>query len=345
MRQNAGPGRDASLLEGILRNRVSEVDQSRSFERGVVRHVLRIAACAILVMFATASRAQMAVQLVDAGSDPREMLRYRVEPGRSEHATIEQRIQLALYADGKPLASPTPSVIAIRLRINLHLDGGRRVRLEVESAEAPDSEARLAAAGRDIDAGAFTAALAANSLKGKSGAYAFDARGWTVADKAPALVGPDGQITYSDLDAGYVARVLSAMTVPFPIEPMGVGARWRVTRPNGSADAKMTRTTEYTLRSRSGNRIVVEVRDSGTAADAADALPTEKKIGSAVFRSTVNSARFDESGTAIIDLDRLVPTTWLEDVAQVEQTVVAGEQPAYRSSSSIGVRVSIAPVE
>ena len=193
---------------------------------------------------------------------------------------------------------------------------------------------------------AAVAALEVNSLKGASGDYVFDARGWTEADSAPALLSPEGQITRGGMDAGDVARALSALTVPLPNEPVGVGARWRVTRPVGSSGTMMISTeyaTEYTLRSRTGNRILVEFRASGLAADAPGAPPTEGKVGSTITKTTVNSDKVEESGRGIIDLDRLVPSTWLESSTQLEKTITSGDQPAQRTSASGRTRLSIAP--
>lgn len=92
------------------------------------------------------------------------------------------------------------------------------------------------------------------------------------------------------------------MSVPMPTEPIGVGARWRVERILNSA-ATVTQHLDVTLRSRTGNRLTLDVTAEETPVNSTFAIPGSDQ--------TLNISRFSNSGHGelTVDLGRALPVS------------------------------------
>lgn len=91
-------------------------------------------------------------------------------------------------------------------------------------------------------------------------------------------------------------------SVAFPTTPVGIGAKWRMTRTISGA-ATTTQTIDATLRSRTGDTVVVDVKIDESPVDDVFAVPGTSQ--------TLRISRYSMSGagTLTVDLHRALPTS------------------------------------
>ncbi len=272
-------------------------------------------------LFSAAAPAQTTIALVDAGASPREALRYRFQSGFSEQATLDLNVDMAMSMAGAtlPLGSVPPIQMQMQLRTSeMSPDGSARIQFELLSAEA---------AGEDAQAAQVNQALA--STKGLSGWYRIDPRGQVTESHVNALEGNNAAgAVLQDLE-----QSMQQMAAPFPQEAVGAGARWRVTQNVTSNNMRMTQTAEYTLRERSGNRVVLDVKMIEAALDAAGGLPPGAKL---------DSVKMQGGGSTTIQLDRLVPTGRIDADLDLALSITAQGQ-TQNMGMNLKMRQAIAP--
>jgi hypothetical protein len=257
----------------------------------------RILAGIISLCLCAAAQAQSTLEVLDYGAEPRAPLRYHFVTGQSERAMMEMSINMASERDGKqvPMSNMPPTRTTMNLRVTEVLaDGSARVEFETRSTEAP-----MGQAGGPANQAQLEKTLAGLSLlKGWS---LTDTRG-RVLDSGVSL--PDGAMPAMTMQMmNEMMGDQSEAVQQFPEEAVGRGARWRVIQRRDMAGVKLATGQEYTLRSRSGNRVELDTRIIQPTADPATApLPPGMPI-QGVPTGT---------GTMVVDLNSLVPTIVME---------------------------------
>lgn len=272
-------------------------------------------------LYSAAAPAQTSITLVDAGANPREVLRYRFQSGFSEQAALDLNVDMALSMAGQtlPLGSVPPIHMQMQLRTaEVSPDGAARLQFELLSAQA---------AGDDAQAAQVNQALA--STKGLSGWYRIDPRGQVTESHVDAPAGNNAAgAVLQDLE-----QSMQQMAAPFPQEAVGTGARWRVTQNVTSNNMRMAQTAEYTLRERSGNRVVLDVKMIEATLDAAGGLPPGAKL---------DSVKMQGGGNTTIQLDRLVPTGRIDADLDLALSITAQGQ-TQAMGMNLKMRQAIAP--
>lgn len=97
---------------------------------------------------------------------------------------------------------------------------------------------------------------------------------------------------------------IGTLAAPFPREPVGVGARWTVTSTATLAGLKMTTTTRYTLRSRTGDRDELDQTQEATAVPGPVPLPNLP----AGAQASVTNFSVKSTGQISGDLTRHLPS-------------------------------------
>lgn len=246
-------------------------------------------ACAALLLASTTAPAQTSatVRLLEPGSGQQQPLRYRFESGRTETARLDSTVQMTMVATGVqlPLVEATPITMELRLRTaEVAADGSARLAFEVLSAQAT---------GNSATAAQMNAALA--GLKGLSGNYSLDSRGMVSIGQSAASSRAPGASTPSVAE---IQEQMQLLATPLPVEPVGVGARWQAVQQTTTNGLEVTQTTEYTLRSRNGNQVELEVKVVDVK------LPD---LGGVLPGASVSSATSSGSGRANVNLAGLVP--------------------------------------
>jgi hypothetical protein len=129
-------------------------------------------------------------------------------------------------------------------------------------------------------------------------------------------------------------RSIRELTVPFPAEPVGRGARWRVTNALHMNGMSVKRTASFVLSQTDGDQGALDVAVVLTAP------PQDVKDpkGASIHLDSLNGKG---QGSVRYDLGRLVPTSDMEIVVDAAMTVDAdGTQQPVTVSTKIGMHVA-----
>nr|PZN59845.1 MAG: hypothetical protein DIU62_15395 [Pseudomonadota bacterium] len=288
------------------------------------RNFLSAAAPVLLLVAAASAHAQARLALLDAGAEPRQPIRYQLQPGRSERAQMDLQVQMALSFGGQtlPLAATPP------VRMNLELtssevatDGSARIRFVLSSIEAIGEGPQVTQANQSL-----------SSIKGLSGWYRMDARGNVLESHVdPASNANDTtRAVLQDLE-----QSMQRISTPFPEQAVGQGARWQVTQDVNNNGVQMSQTAEFTLRSRSNNRLELEVRYVDVNFDSVPNLPAGAKL---------DSARISGGGTTSLPLDRLGPRASSAAVIDLGLAITA-EGQTQALGMNLGIQQAVEPAD
>lgn len=283
----------------------------------------QIAGLASALLAGTAVHAQSSLELLEAGAAPRQPVRYQFESGRTERAELDTNLQMTISLGGQPLPAGNvpPMQMVMELRsTEVAPDGSARIEFELLSSEA---------AGSDAQAAQMNQAMAA--MKGLKGWYRVDPRGQLSSGQ---ITLPDGN-TSADAAAGVndLEQTMQQMAAPFPEEAIGPGARWRVVQKVDTNNLQMSQTVEYTLRSRNGNQVVLDVKLLGAEMEQLAGMPAQVKL---------DSLQMQGGGTSTLQLDRLVPQGTVDADIALKMTMEAQGQ-VQNMAMDMKIKQAIAP--
>jgi hypothetical protein len=283
-------------------------------------------AVATLLCLGTVANAQSTLQVLDYGAEPRATLRYQFKAGQSERATMEMSINASMEMNGQKMPStamPPIKATMSMLVTEVAPDGSARLEFKTQSAEAPVDQVE----------GQASQALLSRTLAGLtlvSGSYRTDTRG-RVLESNVSL--PEGYVPAATAQTMNQLMGQGNETLQqFPDEAVGPGARWQVVQKQQIAGVAITIGQEYTLKSRSGNRVELAVRTATPAG--ASSVPAAAGVLANVAPST--------SGTLLIDLNKLVPTISVQGGSDASMTLPGQSEPQVMKISS-QMRMSVAP--
>jgi len=277
----------------------------------MIRSLARIAS---LLCLCAAAHAQSSIQVLDFGATPRVPIRYRFHAGASEHAVMEMSMTSSREENGKVTSMSSPSTrttMSIQVT-DVAADGSAHVEFATRSVEATGP------AGASDTQTVGDKTLADSSKL--SGSYRTDTRGH--------ITSWDISLPKGDLQQA-VSKLMDSMAADdndtlqeFPEEAVGPGAHWQVVSHRKlGGQFKVDMTQDFTLRSRVGNVIVL---DTKTLIEMAAVSP-----GPGIPDFNPQSG----SGTQIIDLDKLVPTSTSESSSS--QTIPKGPTQAMKMHSKM----------
>lgn len=245
--------------------------------------------------------AERAVELLDAGSEPRQELRFELQEGQEFRARMTMVTKLDMSVDGQPLPSTPlpPTEIVITGKIDDVADGVASYSFAYERIGA------VAAEGVDPAVVAqYDTALA--KVQGLRGTGSIDDQGNAGKSTLDTSAITDPALK-STLDS--VTSQVTNLTVPFPRDAVGAGARWTAVRRSVQNGITTDSTSTYTLRSRDGDRYVLDVDQRVTAPPGRADLPGLNGSTAEIIDYDVTS-----SGEVTGDLANVLP----------ESSVVAG---------------------
>jgi hypothetical protein len=187
------------------------------------------------------------VVLDSPGAQPRQSLVLRMTAGSSAKVAMVSKVGIKMTIDGE--AAPLGVLPATRTVMEQRVDRVDADGTAHFSVRFPEVSAMATPGGDPAAVKAVEDAL--QSLKGVTGAGAVDVHG-NVSDMAFDTRSVSDPNLKSTLDS--LSSQLGSLSAPFPTEPVGVGARWTVTSTATITGLKMTTTTHFTLRSRTGDR-------------------------------------------------------------------------------------------
>jgi hypothetical protein len=252
------------------------------------------------------------VTLVDAGAEPREVLRYDLPAETKQSTTMRMTIGMKLGLDGRaPQAVQVPT-----MEVKLGLaSGAKRDAAGNTSIDGRIEAVRVVPEG---DAARAMAELVEGQLRALEGTrirYAVSASGRASDVRVEAAPNAPEQATKV---MGQMSQSFESMVAPLPDEAVGVGGRWVVTN-RISTGADVLQWTTYTLKSKTGTKIEIETEVAQLAARATMTGGDLPPGIVAKVRSFSSSGR----GESVLDLARLVPIRGDGQLAS-SVTIVAG---------------------
>lgn len=266
-------------------------------------------------------------EVMEAGAEPREKLRYQRAPGLTENLVIEFGLASLLETRDGAAASEAP-VLALGLTMGAVSRVSEEVwkypfAFRVISVKMPE--------GADA-AQADEVARAVAPLAAVTGEFEVDERG--ITRRANVVVPPELPPRLVTL-LGNIRT--SLVSVPLPEEPVGIGARWKVQRVHQVGRIETTQTVVYTLLERQDRVLRLGVTLQQTAAPQNVAF--DKDLIFAVEAYEVSG-----TGNMLMSLDAIIPLGELRGTSDLRGTLRHGtaSEPLRASGA---VQVVVAPVE
>lgn len=296
----------------------------------MTRRLPALLATCLLTLTATSALAQSSTSLLEAGAEPRQPLRYALTAERAESAKLDisTRIAMEVAGTGMPaMAIPTIRMMMALTPTEVSADGTARYEFSIDAVGVMPGTGDAALAG--------TLSASLDQLAGITGWGRIDNRGQTL-EGGIEMPGLDGQI---EQVLGNVEQYTQQLTAPLPLEPVGVGARWRAVNDIESGGYQVTQTAEYTLISRSGNQAVLELKVTQTAEPQSVSAPGIP----AGLQAELTALESTGSGRISIDLSRMVPVDSSMDLATDTALSLAVAGQTQQLDMSMQMEISISP--
>lgn len=233
------------------------------------------------------------VELLDAGEAPRQTVRFTLHPGDKTHRTMTMDMTMAMGIDGAPARTITVPSMSMGMALEVTDVGD-------ETASTTFRYDDVYVDGSGADAHELEKKL--DPIVGLTGTFRSTGRGAVVDSDVtiPDDLDPAMRSTLSSFDSQ-----MENLSVPFPVESVGVGARWKV-RTHAELNGIRTEATYvYRLVSRRGDRVVLDFTIEQDAPEQDPHLPGMPSGASAHVREMGGSG----SGRVVIDLGSQLPLT------------------------------------
>jgi hypothetical protein len=259
------------------------------------------------------------------GDEPRREMRYVFHPGIKEHMRTETRMSMSMGIGDKraPAVTLPPMVMSMLLDPQrVTSDGHLLHHFVVESADVvkdPSNNAKLEQA--------LTKELP--KLVGLSGDAETTTRGQTL--RMSLAIPPDVSESVSSM-LDQMRRSIRELTVAFPAQAVGRGARWTVASSVRMNKVDMVRTVTYSLSRLDGDRGTLDF------VVALEAPPQD--IEDKGTRMHLESMVGKGQGTVFVDLQHVVPKSDVDLAIEVTMSVDAqGTKQTVTVATKIGMHV------
>jgi hypothetical protein len=264
---------------------------TRTISRSLLAIVLLSAGSAVADARETQAPSATEIEVLDAGSEPREALRLAPRAGASERSAMTMRFDLEQsgISEASVKAPPIRATIATALQ-DVTPNGELHVTFSYPSFEVLREEGTSTADRRAIERQLAT-------LNGLSGEMTLTARGAVVDSKLD--IPPD-------LDPALAQTVdqlrdqLGVLSPALPQEVVGVGARWRGMSQLELNGIEARQVAEYHLEKRNATTIELGVRGTQTARRQGVDAPGGGMLHVKRFKTAFR-------GSTTMDLTRLLP--------------------------------------
>jgi hypothetical protein len=276
-----------------------------------------------------AAASTLRAKLLDAGAEPRKVL--RLHPGPGAKQTLSMTIKIAMDVQAAGMPNQSMKIPTIRMTMDttvksLSPDGDILYDVTVGNAEVaaePDANPQIV----QVIKSAFS------GFKGLSGSGAASDHGFAKGTVMKTPAGADPQLSQI-LDQ--VRESFSRLLVPLPEEAVGPGARWEVKMPVKSQGMTIDQTTAYQLVSVQGDRVTVK--------DSVEQHASNQKIQNPAMPGlTLDLTKMvgTATGDLAFDLTGLLPregTSTLTMEAVMEMNI-AGQKSAMTTKTTQNLRI------
>ncbi len=253
------------------------------------------------------------VELLDAGTPPLQPLRWQLSQGSKSQ--LRTKSELALEAKMGSQNTPrtvTPSVehqLSIET-LKVEANGGAKMRFEVSEAKVLKGSGAPAQMVAELQ-------RSVASTKGLRGTYELSASG--------VVRGVDidkSRVVAKNLQAiDNIEQLVYATSVPVPSEPIGLGAKWKVSRVLEEGGLRVQQVSSYELTKIAGTSFVVGVEVQKTA------QPQTVTPPGATSDESYHVSLFDSKGTGRIEGDFTEPVPATSKIDLVSDMVMSTPNP------------------
>ena len=248
--------------------------------------------------------------LVSPGTEPRRPLRYRVPAGSHERIQISSDVSAEVLIAGRRIRKMAPPTTEVSYELDVTpRAGGYRCTARITGTTSADWERMAPGRGNELRS-------SLEQLRGHQVSFEVDERGVPGA-KSIAL---PGSIEETRSQALRVLHSVDAAVVPFPVEPVGVGASWTVALSDPGRTGLAGRViSTYTLVAVRGDHLDLTQGLARPDEPSPMALTTDQVTG---YRSGTSDGVFKIA----IDLHRLMPDWAGEITNDVEGRSFVGSE-------------------
>lgn len=255
--------------------------------------VAMFVALVVLVLPAAAAD-EMKIKLLDAGTGEKIELRAKPKKGSSEQLEMVMGIDMAMDMGGMGQMPQTLPKMTMVMKADVTDVKGDEIFYTFELTDARVS-------GEGVDP--MMVAVMEPELKkmiGTKGTVVVNNRGVTQSAKIHA---PEGTSTEEMAQFDNMQKSMNHASAPFPVEPVGVGAKWEVTTDMKENGIAMRQVITYTVKSIQGNVVTLDTA-LVQQADAQKLSPEGMPPGA---EATLDSLASTGTGNTVIDLTHLFP--------------------------------------
>ena len=255
------------------------------------------------------------VKLLEAGAEPRRVLRLRPNPGDKQTLSWTTEVAIAMKEGEKE--SPVVKVPAMTMIMDVIVkdisdNGDVAYEMVVRDARVADEPGGAAEVAKAVKSSLARA-------KGMLAAGTISSRGFSKGVEFKMPPGADAQ-TREAMDQ--IKKCFSAVATPLPAEPVGPGARWEVRIPTESQGIVVDETKTCELVSTEGGRLTIK----GTTTQHASKQKIQNSAVPGAEGELIKMTCYGTSETTL-DLTKLLPSARTADMhSESEMSVNADGQ-------------------
>jgi hypothetical protein len=271
---------------------------------------------------ASADSDETRVELLDHGGLSRVALRYAFTPGQNATIVTEEDITYHVEWNKKPVSES--EVYAIKSIVDFKVEETGKdgvVEISFLLREHSNKTKKKNQKGEALDFWSRSSKKV-KELQGSKGVFYVDALGRFVLGEVDIPGQKPGQVHPWQKEA--LLLILTTLVVRLPEEPVGVGARWKITSPIKMPDFQYTQNSLIQLLEMEGSSLKMSVNNVGHAfSQELDVDPKDKKYYDRAF---LDSVYLSTKENRSIDLTALTLDTQAENEIKLSMSVDKGQK-------------------
>lgn len=281
----------------------------------------------------SAAPAASVVKLLEAGQEPRKVLRLAPDAKAEQSVQVTMDMQSTMKLDGNPVPTPKSPMLQMTMdvRVAEMLGGGdARYAMTLNKAEA------LGAEGVEPElVGQMTEAV--SKAAGSTGTSIIDPR-WQSRESTVKI--PDGTDPRLEQIVRGLQTSLQQMSAPMPEEAVGVGARWEVVLSGVVNGLNQEMRTTFTLVSIAEREIRVKM-DFAQSGE----LGKVELEGAPGVDAQLTAFSGKGTGEAVMQLDRVAPLSGTMEMNSLTTITVSQDGQKQVMSQDTTIKTTLAPTK
>jgi hypothetical protein len=255
--------------------------------------------------------------LLDAGAEPRRPLRYAFREGTKEVLSLDLSMSMKLSLMGgmpQEMSLPTMTMVMEVENESVSPERNLRYRFRMKKVDVADDPNALPGVVEGMRMGL-------SGVVGVGGSAVVTPRGVVVDAEFESPPDADPAVAQA---LGSVRQHVNQMAAPLPVEPVGVGARWKVVMPVEAQGLTVTQTVVYELVEVLGDTVKLDLTLTQKAQRQTMDLPGMPPGTSSELIELSSSGE----GTMELNLGKLVPTSVIDLDMDMRAVIRAGAEEA-----------------